>query len=188
MAFVLDNDPILDSDCSAYISTWDTEEQLTASNSFCPLCEIPDSFTTSSGNRPIAQLNKVIDDLKAENKLSPAGFVRFVCKYYNEVTRGHLVNVLNWQRQTAESVSEPPWYINDVYSHFSEHVADIWFSRQEALRQTNCMLKRTANTCLTKDGPPNPNTVRTFVELNKLRESLSLNQIQLPKEILPTKS
>ena len=57
--------------------------------------------------------------------------------------------------------------------HFSVHVADSWLSRQEALRQTQAMLKRTAATCLTREGPPNPNTVRTFVELTKLIESLA---------------
>jgi hypothetical protein len=182
MAFVLD-DPIAD-DASAYIDTWNTEAELEKEDfEFCPLCEIPESYTTVSGNKPIAQLHKIIDDLKIENKLSPSGFIKFIAKFYNDMTRPQLLNVLHWQKKKAEEISYPIWPTNKVYEHFSKHIADAWLSRQEALRQTNIMLQRTANTCLTRDGPPNPNTIKTFTELTKLRETLNSHISTYTKEL-----
>lgn len=158
-------------DITTYVDTYNTEQELLKTVNFCPLCEIPDSYTLN-GNRPIMQLNKVISDVQCENKLGPSAFIKFITKYYNDKTRPFLTNVLHWQNKTAQTLDRPEWLVHDVYIHFSEHVADPWLSRSEALRQTNSMLKRTANTCLTRDGPPNPNTVRTYVELTKLRETL----------------
>ena len=74
--------------------------------------------------------------------------------------------------KNEERFDSPSWSLAQVYAHFNDHVADNWLARQEALRQTNVMLQRTANTCLTKDGPPNPNTVKTFIELQKLQTIL----------------
>jgi hypothetical protein len=34
------------------------------------------------------------------------------------------------------------------------------------------MLQRTANTCMNVEGPPNPNTVKTYIELQKLQKQL----------------
>jgi hypothetical protein len=182
MAFVLDDaDPL--EDTTAFLPTYDTEACLDAAADFCPLCEVPESYTTPTGNKPIAQLHKVIGDLQAENRLSPAGFVRFVQKYYDEKTRPQLVDVLHWQDRHATTLNSPLWPMSVVYQHFTEHTADTWMSRQEALRQTNVLLKRTANTCLTRDGPPNPNTVKTFLELSKLRESLCGHFVPVPKEM-----
>ena len=172
MAFVGDDSGDIPDDSTAYVDTWDTAQQLEVDEHFCPLCEIPETFTTASGNKPIAQLHKVIADVQIENKLSPAGFVRFVGKYYNEKTRPVLVNVLSWQKKKEEKINHPVWSIPQIYAHFSAHVADNWLARQEALRQTTIILQRTANTCLTKDGPPNPNTVKTFIELQKLQKML----------------
>lgn len=166
MAFVFDEDP------SAYVPTYDTETELGREHSFCPLCEVPDGYT-NSGMKPIAQLKKVVADLQLENSLSPSAFISFIHKYYNEKTRPFLVDILQWQNKISSTLSQPIWTVQDIYSHFSVHVADNWLSRQEALRQTQAMLKRTAATCLTREGPPNPNTVRTFVELTKLRETLA---------------
>ena len=161
----------MDEDCSAYVPTYDTATELNIDAHFCPLCEIPESYT-ADGTRPIAQLHKVVTDIQAENRLSPSAFILFIAKYYEEKTRPMLLGVLHWQKQNAINLDNPAWPVSDVYTHFSIHVADPWLSRNEALRQTNAMLKRTANTCLTRDGPPNPNTVRTFVELTKLRSLL----------------
>lgn len=171
MAFVDDGGDIAD-DSTAYIETWDTAQQLEVDGNFCPLCEIPESYTTPSGNKPIAQLHKVISDIQTENKLSPTGFIRFIAKYYAEKTQPVLKSVLYWQKKNEERFDSPSWSLAQVYAHFNDHVADNWLARQEALRQTNVMLQRTANTCLTKDGPPNPNTVKTFIELQKLQTIL----------------
>ena len=166
MAFVFDEDP------SAYVATYDTETELGKEHGFCPLCEVPDGYTFN-GMKPIAQLKKVVADLQLENSLSPSAFINFIHKYYHDKTRPFLVDILHWQNKTSTTLSQPVWTVTDIYTHFSVHVADTWLSRQEALRQTQAMLKRTAATCLTREGPPNPNTVRTFVELTKLRESLA---------------
>lgn len=173
MAFV-QPDELIAEEATVYMPTWDTSEQLLEESTFCPLCEVPDSYSFS-GNRPIAQLNKVITDLQVENKLSPVGFLKFIYKYYNEKTKPQLVAVAHWQAEVQEILNGPAWSLQNIHTHFREHVADSWFSRQEALRQTNVMLQRTANTCLTREGPPNANVVRTYVELNKLRESLTLH-------------
>lgn len=172
MAFIDDDCKDIPDDCTAYVDTWDTAQELERDENFCPLCEIPDSYTTICGNKPIAQLQKVITDVQIENKLSPAGFVRFVAKYYNEKTRPLLTNILYWQKKKEERIEQPFWSIPHIYTHFNTHVADSWLARQEALRQTTVILQRTANTCLTKDGPPNPNTVKTFIELQKLQKML----------------
>lgn len=166
MAFVFDEDP------SAYVATYDTELELDKEHSFCPLCEIPDGYT-HGGMKPIAQLKKVVSDLQIENSLSPSAFILFIQKYYHDKTRPFLHDILHWQNKTSSTISQPIWKVGDIYTHFSVHVSDPWLSRQEALRQTQAMLKRTAATCLTREGPPNPNTVRTFVELTKLRETLA---------------
>ena len=170
MAFVTPDE--LMEETTIYVPTWDTSDQLLQEISFCPLCEVPDTYS-SGGNRPIAQLSKVIADVQIENKLSPVGFLKFIHKYYNEKTRPQLMLVAHWQADVQTTLTHPEWSLKNVHTHFRDHVADSWFSRQEALRQTNVMLQRTANTCLTRDGPPNANVIRTFVELNKLRESLS---------------
>lgn len=166
MAFVLDDD------LSAYIPTYDTELELDKEHHFCPLCEVPDAYM-SGGIKPIAQLKKVVADVQFENSLSPSAFIHFIAKYYEEKTRPFLIDILHWQNKNTTTLSKPAWKVSDIYIHFSVHVADNWLNRQEALRQTQAMLKRTASTCLTREGPPNPNTVRTFVELTKLRESLA---------------
>jgi len=176
MAFVLDSDPIQEEEnLTAYVQTYNTEDELTNATNFCPLCEVPESFTTPSGNKPIAQLHKVIGDLQIENKLSPSAFIKFISKYYNDRVKSQLVNVLHWLEDSHQTISTPEWPVHAIYTHFSQHVADPWLGRQEALRQTNVMLKATGNRCLTNDGPPNQNTVKMFVELSKLRESLFTN-------------
>ena len=177
MAFILENDPI--DTPPTYTTTYSTQEELDELSDFCPMCEIPDTYATPSGNKPIAQLHKVVSDIQTENRLSPAGFVRFVAKYYSDKTQPQLTNVLHWQNKVQTILNHPNWSLAAVYSHFSTHIADPWLSRQEALRQTNVMLRITGNTCLMGDGPPNPNTIKTFVELNKLRESLT---VHTPKE------
>lgn len=172
MAFV--DDPLVDipADCTAYVAAWDTKEQLEIDDGFCPLCEVSIKYTTSGGYKPMAQLAKVIQDVQAENKLSPKGFIMFVARYYEEKIRSVLVDVLHWQKKKEEKVTKPAWPVESVYRHFNQHVADSWFNRQEALRQTNAMLQRTANTCMNVEGPPNPNTVKTYIELQKLQKQL----------------
>ena len=178
MAFITPDELV--EETTAYVPTWDTSDQLLLEAIFCPLCEVPDTYS-SGGNRPIAQLGKVISDVQVENKLSPVGFLKFIHKYYNEKTRPQLMSVAHWQADTQTTLNQPDWSLQNVHLHFRDHVADSWFSRQEALRQTNVMLQRTANTCLTREGPPNANVIRTFVELNKLREALSLHSSNVPK-------
>lgn len=176
MAFVLPDELI--EDVVAYIPTWDTAALLSQERVFCPLCQVPDAYTCG-GTHPIPQLKMVIADIQAENALDPVGFLQFISYYYETKTRGQLINVSNWAKPGAPKVDKPEWPIEEIHLHFKSHKADPWFVRAEALRQTMAMQERMANTCLMKEGAPSLNGCRTFIELNKLRETLCLTGIKV---------
>lgn len=157
---------------SAYVDTYNTLNQLETASDFCPLCEVADTYSNGSDYQPIAKLKEAIDQAQA-SQMCPATFIRFVFNCYNESVKPYLLELPHWQCGRPSKVSEPEWSLINIYTHFKKHIADPWLFKQEAIRQTEAMVARTAATCLTTEGPPNPNTVRTFNELVKLRESLT---------------
>jgi hypothetical protein len=160
--------------CVAYVSTWNTKELLKLPSTYCPLCEIDIEYGSST-DKPLKELETCVKQFEKTSR-SPVQFIRAITTLYNEKIRPRIKNILYYIPDGSGNVidvDEPEMTSTELYLHYKTHIKNNWLCEEETTRQVEVMLQRTADTCMTMDGPVNPNSVNTFERLVRIRHMLN---------------
>jgi hypothetical protein len=161
---------------AAYVSTWNTKELLKIEQKFCPLC-IDIEYGTAF-DKPLQHLANAVKDFEKESH-SPVQFIRSITLLYNMKIRQRIVDIKNFTPDGSgeyTEFNEPYMTADEIYQHYKIHKANTWLCNEESIRQVEAMKQRTADTCMTMDGPVNPNSINSYERLIRIGQLLKDNQ------------
>ena len=161
--------------CSAYSIR--QRLQAVEAVSFCPFCEMDESYETDTGAFPYIELRKYCDDLLAENRHAPHDFSKFVGDYYEKYIRKTIVRCRRTRGPVHPNgdvfVTYPKWDYLAVLDHFIEHeTCDILLQRVTRL-QCEAWKQSLADTSSYEDGPPDLNNIKIFLLLTQTVTNLA---------------